>query len=200
MSCLALTKKGKQCSRKQKVGVLCTQHSKCKSITFIHEQEPWEAKNISPPDPRNGKEILQKIRVLLKKGPTKKDKPGHIYVYYLDRDQKQGLSYYKIGRTTQAVETRISQWKDAKLKHSWSVKNNICCERLIHLCLTYCRIHRYKHKNGYHSIYQESREVLDDPQRNDELKLRAVNKNVEWFAEEWETIEKIIKEVAVVVF
>ena len=84
--CKAITKKGLQCSRKSKKQGLCTQHFKSKSlICVVDEPEPWHALGFGlVPKEENGPSIIQSIRTLLKKGPSKTDRPGYIYVYYLE--------------------------------------------------------------------------------------------------------------------
>lgn len=136
--------------------------------------------------------LPSKVQTIIKKGPSKNDSNGYIYVYYLARDQNEIGEYWKIGRTTQTVTKRISQWKGAILKASFKVKYNKMAERIIHLMLDKYRVYRYKHNDGYHSIYKKDGSKVRDSQMKHNFKLEAVTKHIEWFICDWKHVKKVI--------
>jgi len=194
--CRGVTQKDKPCGRRVKDGQsYCYQHKDQKTTTIT-----------GLPDAR--KKLPRKCETSLKKGPTKKDSPGHIYVYSLLRDEKETDSYWKIGRTTQDVEKRLSQWHGSRLKASYTVKYNKLAEKLIHQVLDDVRVYRYQYMCGtdgtaerYHSTWKSTGEpLLDTQNRVEDLekktwKLSAAEKHIEWFVCDWRTTEQVIKAI-----
>lgn len=211
--CPATTGKGTQCTRRLKPGQeLCFQHEKQDKET-LHKQndaEPWTELDLPEPYKANGAAILQKIRTQLKKGPKKDDGAGFIYIYSLEHEST--LNYYKIGLTQRRVTTRMKEWSDIHnerkatqvvLHHQYQVVKGVkFCERLIHLYLKYCNMHRYPYKDGYHSVYAlPPNEVLKDGQEkpddddNDKERLVAKSKCIEWFCEELTELDRIVTSI-----
>lgn len=184
--CQAITLSNKKCHRTTDKKY-CYQHKK-KSENVKKVSVPWKTIGLLPKIiKQNPKGIISRINTLLKRGPTKNDKPGHIYSYYLNLDEKQGLSYYKIGRTEQKLHIRLSQWKGSVLKKGFPVSFNRFAERLIHLSLAFCRIYRYEHENGYHSVKALSGKVVEDSQKLEKLG-KGHKKHIEWFNADFEDI------------
>jgi hypothetical protein len=139
--------------------------------------------------------IQKKIVSYIKKGPSKSDSEGHIYVYYLKND-----AYFKVGRTARDVDKRLKEWKGAILKKSWKVKFQKLAEKLIHAYLDHVRVYRYKLENDkICSIWKSTREPITekDEKLKERYKLEARTKMIEWFNISWpeleQTIECIIK-------
>ena len=208
--CRALKGDGLQCTRKA-VGVhpYCTQHQKSKNTTSIDNQEPWARLALVAPRAENGKRALQKIRTLLNKKPAKNDGAGYIYVYCLRHERD--LHYYKIGRTSRAVEVRIKEWAadtpGIELVKCYHVSVGHCrLESLVHAYLHYCRIYRTPYgerPKKMHSVWASDQStVIDDGQQLDEKQaqahtLVARSKQVEWFCEELRVIKRVIKSLLV---
>ena len=122
-----------------------------------------------------------------KQGPSKTDGPGHIYVYYIDRDTPD--TYYKIGRTAKGVKKRLGQWKQSILKKAYYVKNQKLAETLIHLELDKIRVYRYTLENGsYYTVWKSGKELESPPPE----KLVGIRKNIEWFKTDWKSIKDVI--------
>lgn len=207
--CPAMTNQGTQCTRRLKTGQeWCYQHEKQQNKQDIHkvtDEEPWHKLGLLEPYKANGNPVLQKIRTRLKKGPKKDDGPGFIYIYSLEHEST--LNYYKVGLTERRVTTRMKEWskihneqKETKvvLHDQYHVTKGVKhCERLIHLYLAYCNIHRYPYKDGYHSVYAlPPNKVLNDGQEKKEEegeRLVAKSKCVEWFCEELAEIQRIVQ-------
>lgn len=197
--CSARTHSGKQCSRSATVGTLCTQHHKSSAGKHPTE-EPWAKLALPPPSEENGARHLQKLRLLLNKGPDKtKDGPGYIYAYYLKTDPKD--TFYKIGRTARSVKQRLSEWQEqhggtkgvVKLKSSWKVPWNKYCEKLIHLYLHYCRVARYplsSQQGKYKTVLIIDGTIIEDC--SDERTV-AMRKQHEWFKGSWVDFESLIE-------
>lgn len=137
--------------------------------------------------------LPRKVQTVIKRGPSKTDSKGHIYVYYLKRDSCEKKDYWKIGRTTQSVSKRLSQWNGSILKKSYEVKYNKMAERIIHLMLDRWRIYRYEHSKGYHSIYKSDGKPIKDSQYKEDIKLEALTKHVEWFLCDWTKVKQVIE-------
>ena len=61
------------------------------------------------------------IRERLFKGPTPKDGPGHIYMYYIKGDAHK--DYRKVGMTVQLPDRRVSEgWPGGTIIRSWPCK------------------------------------------------------------------------------
>ena len=174
--CKGITAKDKRCKKTVSNGDYCHLHKS-------QEKDPI------PPG------LPSKVHTVMKRGPSQTDSKGHIYVYYVESDDKERGSYWKIGRTTQPVWKRLLQWDSAILKKSYSVKFNKMAERIVHLLLDDVRIYRYKHEDGYHSIYKNNGKPVYDSQRKPDLKLEARTKHVEWFISDWSHVDRVISDV-----
>lgn len=207
---------GLQCTRKlknnNKGDLFCSQHaSKAKNVHKCTDVEPWTLLGLVDPYESNGKRILQKIRTKLKKGPKASDGSGWIYIYCLQHEEEQKLNYYKVGRTNRRVTHRMKEWDDLHkqhgganhkviLKDQYQVTHGIdFCERLIHLYLSYCNIHRYPTEKGtYHSVWaMEPRKALNDGQgmKEEGERLVAKNKHIEWFCKDLHEIQAVVKSI-----
>ena len=180
-------KKGNRvrCTR-QTSEAFCSQHSPTPT------EEPWEKEGLPVPHTSLAKRVTNRLRARLRRGPTKKDKEGWIYIFELPSDGK--LPYYKIGRTTQDVEKRLRQWsKDAKLVASWKVSKNVYCEGLIHVYLDTWRMYRYETKKGLCSVWKDSGEAVTsrDNKLSKKFKLEGRKKQIEWFCGDISYFEKI---------
>lgn len=173
VQCRGITNKDERCKKK------------VSDDDYCHHHKDQKRNPIQPGLPK-------KVQTLIKKGPSKSDSEGHIYVYYLKEDQSEVKSYWKIGRTTQSVKKRLSQWEGAILQESFKVNYNKMAERMIHLLLDKSRIYRYKHKGGHHSVYKKDGSTLYDSQTDTSLKLEARKKHVEWFVGDWSSIRRTI--------
>ena len=190
--CKALTLKDKKCKRNAAANSLyCYQHEKHKKGTII-----------------GIKDLPRKAQTIVLKNPTKKDSKGHIYVYYVNSDHKEPNSYWKIGRTTQTVDKRLSQWPNSILKKSYEVKYNKMAERLIHIIMDKQRIYRYAYNSGkhetaqrFHSIYKHDGSLVEDSQNRQkdidegDFKLQGIKKHIEWFICDWKFAKNIIESV-----
>jgi len=138
------------------------------------------------------KHIQSKIVTKIKRGPSKDDGKGFIYVYYLGSDPQD--YYHKIGRTSRSVETRLKEWKGSQLRHSYSVSNQKQAERLIHLYLDYFRVYRYKQDNGtYSTVWKDTGEPVSKSDEGGKREGRS--KEVEWFRCSWKTIKRVVEAV-----
>lgn len=201
--CIAIKADGEQCTRDTTKGTFCTQHAKCaekKKVTKVNTIEPWTLLKLPTPDPRNGKRYIQKIRTHLNKRPNLDEAGGYIYIFYVPSEG--GLDYWKIGFTVRTVEERLEEWSKKhrlKLYVSYHIKKGAHqIESLIHLYLAYCRVYRYPNKRGYHSVYKLSKKVIKDGQENredDEERLVAKNKEIEWFCAPIEEILKFVEPI-----
>lgn len=215
--CEAITEEGRQCSRVHKAQhngyFYCNQHllmwkRKSKSMSRIHDVEPWVQYQLPVPYESNPGRIMQKIRTRLKNGPKASEmrQPGHIYVYYLEGEEPN--NYWKIGMTGRNVDKRLGEWEEELkgsliiLKASYALpRYTKFIEKLIHLYLSYCNIHRYPYvdaKSGQtrmHSLYSlPPNEILEDGQnmKDKSQRLNAMKKHVEWFKEDWDEVEKVV--------
>lgn len=196
MRCAGKTQSDKQCKRNaESKSKYCYQHK---------DQQELFLDGL----PRSITELPRKAQTKMLKGPTKKDGKGHIYVYRLLRDEREAESYWKIGRTTQTVEKRLSQWSNSILKQSYTVKYNKLAEHLIHIILDQQRIYRYQYKVGkrkdavrFHSVYKRTGEpVMDTQNRQLEIEAgdwthKASKKHIEWFICDWKYARKVIAAV-----
>lgn len=206
--CEAIKLDGLQCTNKgvecHEGAHLCRIHYKKRTkVITTKEVEPWVTQKLPTPYEANGARVIQKIRSLLRKGPKKNDATsGHIYVYYLAREQT--LSYWKVGVTNRSVGARLKEWRqernqrDIVLECSYKLERGCkYVERLIHLYLAYCRMARYPHKTGFHSVwYMDPSVVVNDGQQQEEgdsgrLSPRA--KLTEWFSAPLRDILDIIE-------
>lgn len=123
------------------------------------------------------------------KGPSlKTDGEGYIYVYYLNTDPHD--TFYKIGRTHRPVDKRLREWKGAKLKMSCKVQYQKYSERLIHTLLDHVRVYRYLDPDTkeYYTIWKNTGKPVDPHQQ--ETKLAAHKKHIEWFKGSWKQLLK----------
>lgn len=201
VTCRGVTQSDVPCKRtvKKGAGKYCYQHKSQATPTPV-----TTVKGLPP-----SRSVLpQRCVTTLKRGPTQKDGPGHIYVYSLLRDEKEPDSYWKIGRTTQTVQQRLSQWHGSQLKSSYTVKYNKLAEKLIHQLLSDVRIYRYKYTEGsngtaerHHSIWKsDGKPIMDSQNRVADIesgtwKLSAAQKHVEWFVCDWKTTKQVIEAI-----
>lgn len=152
--------------------------------------------------------IRNRIAKYMKDGPTKKDGPGHIYVYYCPQDNPED-TYYKIGRTERSVDARLKEWKKkdgAVLKKSWKVSHQKFIEKLIHAYLDAVRVYRYSVShtittggngvnNVYCTIWKSTGEPVDlmDAHLKATNKLEARTKHIEWFKSTWKELKGTLK-------
>lgn len=201
MKCKGITLKDKQCSRNAEAkSEYCYQHKK-----QAKEPEPLKIPGLSL------KAIPRKVSLKLAKGPSTTDSEGHIYIYHLLSDEREAESYWKIGRTTQTVEKRLSQWSNngrLHLKRSYKVKYNKLAEYVIHKILDDQRVYRYAYKTGrnldatrFHTVWKKDRNpVLDTQNRQSEvlsgdLKLEGSKKQIEWFICDWKHVKKRVEAI-----
>lgn len=187
--CKAITKKGKQC----KNSINCAVHPQ--PITFVIPNVELLKRS-----------VVNKIKRKLTSGPKESDGSGTIYVYMLDGEC--GMNYFKVGMTQRNdVNKRLKEWtsnhqQDIILVATFKVTLGIkWVERVVHLMLDYCRLHRYPSnsiKNCYKSVYSASGRVVKDEhwksiQKEDPTeRFVAKNKHVEWvFLPKTEVIDVI---------
>ena len=184
--CKGKTADDKACKRKTKdASRYCYQHKKQeKQVTLV-------LPGIDTPLP-------SKCQTVMRRGASQKDGPGSVYIYKVHRDDREKLSYFKIGRTEREVETRISEWPGAVLVHSYKCKNNRMAERMIHILLNEHRIYRYKYAKGtrYHSIWKKDGSLVQDTQsRGSTWKPPVRGKETEWFIHPLKDCKRIIEAV-----
>ena len=187
--CTGITKKGKRCKNHAISG-----SDYCHVHRPKEEPEPWDALNVKPSTPPLNKSTLNKIRKKMKKGPTKKDGCGYIYVYYLR--EEMGYNHWKIGRTKKSVAKRLKQWgTNCTLQYDWYTEYHEMAERLIHLYLDDVRFYRYpatkKGKSDYLVWKKDGKPVRGGKEDRD--RMHAQGKQVEWFHTDWQTISKTIE-------
>jgi hypothetical protein len=173
----------------------------CKRTTT--DQYCWQhkIKELKPngfPEPHKSltKRQTNRIDARIKRGPTKKDEKGWIYIYRLPCDD--GLSYYKIGRTSGSVSARLSKWnKNCKLVTKWYTKNHKFCETLIHNYLDPWRVYRYVTKVGFCTIWKTSGDAVYEKDKELKLtyKLQGRKKQIEWFKGDIEYFSKLVSEI-----
>lgn len=205
--CTAITKKGTRCSFKRKGGnTVCGIHGKKALPT---PETPVKKKNASIVVPaENTKSVVSKINTKLKRGPTKEDaKGGSIYVYRMARET--GLNYWKVGMTDRSADTRMDEWESThkdriiRVDRYVMTKNHLLAERLIHLCLDYCRMYRYPSygKQGgtyFKSVWKRTGKVIEDAQLaliDKEKRTIAKNKHIEWFCCDKDTLDEVVQSV-----
>ena len=131
--------------------------------------------------------IRKRIHARVKRGPSKTDGYGHIYVYVLASDEP-GM-YYKIGRTTRLVNTRLSEWKDSRLVASYRVEHNKMAEFIIHAYLDDARVYRYD--RNYVVWKSNGVPVLG----GDVESTRGKKKEIEWFRCTFERIDGLMQQI-----
>jgi hypothetical protein len=204
--CTAITKKGTRCTFKRKGGKdVCGIHAKGKAPSTPETPTRARGEIIIPQE--NLKSVVSKIRTKLKRGPTKDDaKGGSIYVDRMARET--GLNYWKVGMTDRTADKRMNEWesthKDRIIRVDRYVltKNHLLAERLIHLCLDYCRMYRYPSygKDGtyFKSVWKRTGKVIQDAQLakiDKDQRAVAKNKHVEWFCCDKETLDEVVQSV-----
>jgi len=123
-------------------------------------------------NPKNCEEINKKLLKKFKQGPVETDEPGYIYIFRRDDKTKNEFTgKFKVGRTKRLPERRMKEWGDAILVESFAVTKNRYAERVIHLCLDYCRCY------------------ISVPTKDKPDKLE-----IEWFEEDLAVIKKVIKD------
>lgn len=187
--CQGTTKSGSKCKNPQEP--YCRFHTPVTDFDF-----PLPVVNCTT-------RVQNKLKTIMKKGPSKKDGKGIIYVYFLISDAKD--SYYKIGRTSRSEDERLKEWgKDVKLKGSWDVKYHHIIERIIHVYLDDVRVYRYlvNQKNDeegekYCSVWKTDGVPIEtkDKLLKEKHKLEGIKKNIEWFKIPWKILEPILIEI-----
>jgi hypothetical protein len=131
--------------------------------------------------------IHKRIQARVKRGPSKTDGYGHIYVYELKSDEP-GM-YYKIGRTARSVDKRLSKWKDSCLVSSYRVEHNKMAEFIIHAYLDDARVYRYD--RNYVIWKSNGVPVLGGPVES----TRGKKKEIEWFRCTFERIDGLMQQI-----
>ena len=171
--------------------------TKCKlpKEPYCHLHQPVKVMDFPLPTLDLTSKIQKKIQTLMKKGPTKQDGKGHIYVYFLTSDTKD--CFYKIGRTSRSVDKRLKEWgKNVKLKCSWEVKHEKWMEKMIHTYLDSVRVYRYQidDTEEYCNVWKSDRKCLGkaDEELKQKHKLEGRKKNIEWFKLPWDILKPIL--------
>ncbi len=182
---------------------LCTQHAKKAGTTI---KEPWQELGLIAPSEKIGQKALGKLRRRLRN--TKKDRggSGSIYVYYIATEA--GLDYWKVGMTKKDADERLNEWqkthkarvlKKCEFKVDQSV---LFIERIVHLYLDHCRMHRTPTADGketlFRSVYSATGELIDDDQDKKigtDERLVAKNKHVEWFNAPITEVKSVIESI-----
>lgn len=187
--CEAQTQKKKPCKNKALEGsTLCSVHGGvCTAINALAQ--------------KNRPAVIKKIgrRQQLPKTKT----PGFVYIFYLKHEK--GKNFWKIGKTIQ-LKKRMQEWNahyggKAVVVEKRLYKSDYCefMERLIHLYLDYCRMHRYPihTEDGieFHSVYSATGKVIEDKVEEEE-RLVAMHKNTEFFHAPLKEIERVIAFIA----
>jgi hypothetical protein len=213
--CAAITGQGKPCRRagiasssisKRK---LCTQHLNLEADKAGKKVvEPWLAAKLPEPSDKLRAAVLAKLRRKLYN--TAKDRGGRgvIYIYYIANET--GLNYWKVGMTEKTADQRLSEWMAAHrtrilCKSFYAVKHSVkFVERVIHLYLDYCRMHRtptsdHTRETLFRSVWSATGEVIDDDQNRvisaDATRLIAKHKHVEWFCAPIAEIKEIVEAI-----
>ena len=117
MSCKAINStNGKRCKNSAKSNGYCHikshQNQKIVVENTIHAIDlgfDYKSKNTTT--------AVDKIHNSLRKGPTKQDEYGSIYIYKIRGDVNS--LYRKIGRTKRLPERRLKEWPNSYLIKSW---------------------------------------------------------------------------------
>ncbi len=182
--CQGLTLKNTKCKRK--VEPYCKDHIPVISIKGF----PLDISKCTT-------KITKRLTNTIKKGPSKSDGEGHIYVYYIEQDEKD--TYYKIGRTKRSVDKRLAEWKGAIKKISWKVKYQKLAEKLIHTYLDHVRVYRYELEENKQlcTIWKTTGKPVQssDKELKDKYKLEARTKMIEWFKITYGELKDIIENI-----
>lgn len=217
--CVALTAKGKgpRCPYKgkhcdPKTGQRYCGHHHKKPTEVVHQV----AALVTVPKPnlvlpyQLQRKVAQRLQRRLDAGPKSNDKPGFLYVYYLEHEQ--GRNYWKVGRTERSPEKRHKEWQDAHhashvviTKKTWQVdaRAHKFLESVIHLWFDYCRMYRYPAAESAHilSVWSATGAPIRDMDyealcpENGSRTLRvtvARRKMVEWFWIPWAELDQVI--------
>jgi hypothetical protein len=117
---------------------------------------------------KNNAKAIKKILRKHKQGLPRVKTPGYIYIFYIKKEK--GKNFWKIGKTERTSAVRLGEWKalHGTIVEEKLYKSDYCCffERVIHLYLDYCRMHRYPihTEDGvkYYSIYSATGKVIED--------------------------------------
>lgn len=185
--CAGQTQKKKPCKNKAVEGSrFCGRHGGvCKAINA------YAAKN----NPK----VIKKIHTKHRQGLPKEKTPGYIYIFYLEHEK--GNNFWKIGMTERTAKERLKEWTEkynnkVKVVQEKLYKSDYCkfMERVIHLYLDYCRMHRYPLETEdsikFHSIYSATGKVIEA--LDGEERLVAKDKNTEFFHAPLKEIVKVI--------
>jgi hypothetical protein len=215
--CVALTNKGKgsRCPYKGKHCDPKTGQRYC-GHHYKKVEEPAPKALAAVPKPelvlpyQLRRKVAQRLQRRLDAGPKSNDKPGFIYVYYLEHEQ--GRNYWKVGRTERPPEKRHKEWQDAHhsshvvvTKKTWQVdaRAHKFLESIIHLWFDYCRMYRYPVTDSARilSVWSATGSLIRDPDYealNPDPARRitvARRKMVEWFWVPWPELDQFITRV-----
>lgn len=189
--CCAIKRDGKRCTNTAKPGfTTCgiAAHRKQQTVATHAPDAPDEAPSSSKKEElpaktkytnkkveitlainsKNDSDIIEAIRERQQKGPTLKDCPGYIYIYYKRDDTHKNM--YKVGRTHGLPERRVARW-GGTLITSYPVKRHKFAEIMIHLYLDYCRKKRTTRRAG------------------------KIHEEIEWFQEDLAEVQRVCKEI-----
>lgn len=176
--CQGIVKGGRQCSRKKE--------------PYCHQHEPTSVGLPVAPAALLPTKYVRRIETKVKKGPTKSDKAGWIYVFYKECDKAD--TFYKIGRTEREVEKRLKEWPGSVLLCKFRVEYNKLAESLIHKYLAHVRAFRYLQEDGkYVSVWADTGEAVFNDGKDG--KKSAKCKEIEWFVSSWKNVEPFVKGV-----
>lgn len=173
------------------------------------DPHPWVALKLPAPDPKLRKAVCGRLVTRLNRGPNwKSDTAGYIYVFWLRGET--GLDYWKIGMTQRTPEDRLKEWRAAMPGHELQVKQvfavDAACvkfvERVVHLYLDHCRMHRYPVGRRLLSKWSATGAEIRDadwhalqPTLKAGERVVAMHKMVEWFCAPWSTVQVLIEHV-----
>lgn len=176
--CQGTVRGGRQCSRKQE--------------PYCHQHQPTNVQLPMAPSALLPTKYVRRIETKIKKGPTKSDKAGWIYVFYKKSDKND--TFYKIGRTERDVEKRLNEWPGSILLCKFRVEYNKMAENLIHKYLAHVRAFRYLQDDGkYVSVWADTGEPVFKDTKDG--KKSAKSKEIEWFVSCWSNLKPVVKGV-----
>lgn len=225
--CTATTLKGKKCpykasvlhpvSKKPICGIHYKQHLKTLPSAPAEvdtskknlDPQPWRALKLPDPSPSLRTNVRKRLVRRLNRGPRKAtDSAGYMYAFYLTSET--GKDYWKVGMTTRAPEDRLKEWQSSLPHHNVQLKKAFyvpgpCVEfveRVVHLYLDHCRLHRYPVLEGRWLIskFSATGAVVKDEhwtavQNEAQERVVARRKQVEWFCAPWPAVHDLIVQV-----
>lgn len=148
--CRAKKKDGEPCTNKAKTGGACGVSGHSEYVKNLSSLSLIQSKVVHVVEIPELHKLFEKNSVItsttinkkLYDGPSPKDGPGHIYMYYIKGDAH--ADYRKVGMTKQLPTRRVSEgWPGGTIRGSWPCKRHKMAEHLIHLYLTYARVERW---------------------------------------------------------